>query len=99
MTGADSTSPRRTLRRSIRPKVRMTPEHVGTTKSVGHLLLFLGEREIGDPHGSRLIPDDEMDRVLGGEVLRLELVLIVLPRFGSRGRPGSGQCHANPAHR
>ena len=61
---------------------RMTPEHVGMTKSVGHLLRFLGDREVPDPHGSRPITDDELDCVLGGEALRLYLVLMVLLLFG-----------------
>jgi hypothetical protein len=46
------------------------------------LFRALGEREIGNPHGPRFIPEVESDRVLGGKVLRLEHVAIVLPRFG-----------------
>src|SRR5262249_24806456 len=45
------------------------------------LLRFLRHRKIVDPHGSRLRPEDERDRVQGRDVLCLELVFVGLPVF------------------
>ena len=55
---------------------------------MAHLLLslFPRDREVGDPHGSRPVPKDEMEHVACGEVLGLELDLAgperTCPRFG-----------------
>src|SRR5262249_48883863 len=59
-----------------RRELRAFDEAIRGRKAARSRILFrtLGERKVGDPHGSRSISEDERDPVPGREVRRLELV-------------------------
>ena len=76
------TVPLRLVHLRLDSTLRASNRAVTTGKPARALPLFFSECEVGDPHGAGLVPQDKLDRVLGGEVLRLKVVLILLPLSG-----------------